>query len=216
MKDKKSSIGGIEANIVVLICYLGALLLAWFYDTKMISWLLPLIVYIVERDNAFIKKHSAQASVLYLFYSIISIIIMFISISMFNITNIFSLNLTNFTGSLLMASTISMIAMLILIVITILTVIVSSKVWHYEDYDIPFIKVFVKPFRKFIDKIMNGNKDKNENIEPEEIIVSSELKTSENDVVLEDDIEVINDANETVSKKIEKDKSSKAKKKEDK
>lgn len=207
MDNKKSSIGGIEANIVVLICYLGGLLLAWFYDTKILAWLLPLIIYIVERENEFVKKHAAQASVLYFIYSMISLIIMFMSISMFNISNIFTMNLTNFEGSLLMASTLSMIAMLILVVITILSVIVSSKVWHYEDYDIPFVKYFVKGFRKFMDNLMKS-KVKETTQDEDNIIVSSELKENEKEVMLEEDSlvivkEEINDK-EKKEKKIDK------------
>ena len=189
MINKKSSLGGIDANIVVLICYLGALLLAWFGDTKFLAWLVPLVIYIIERDNEFVKKHAAQASVLYFGYSMVSLIIMFMAISMFNITDIFSMNLDNFSGSLLMASTLSMFAMLVLVVVTILTAIVASKVWHYEDYDIPFVKLFVKSFRKFMDKLMNNNQNKKEENNTDEIIVDTEINEEESvsNEVKEDD-----------------------------
>lgn len=196
MNNKKSSIGGVEANIIVLICYLGALLLAWFNDTRFLAWLLPLIIYIVERNNEFIKKHSAQACILYFIYSMISIVIMFMSISMFNITNIFTMNLVNFSGSLLMASTLSMIAMLVLVIITILTVIVASKVWHYEDYDIPFVRYFIKRFRNFMDKLIkeNSKKEDKDNNDDNNVIISEEIKIEDKEVVLEDDAEIIMEA----------------------
>lgn len=200
MINRKSSIGGIETNIIVLVCYLGALLLAWFNDTKFLAWLLPLIIYIVERDNEFIKKHSAQATILYFNYSFICLIIMFVSISMFNISNIFTMNLENFSGSLLLASSLSMIALLFLIIITIITAIVASKVWHYEDYDIPFIKSFVKSFRRFIDKLINNNS----NNSSDDVIISGECR--DDDIKIEDDSLII----------IEKDIDDKKKKKDDK
>lgn len=208
MINRKSSIGGIETNIVVLVCYLGALLLAWFNDTKFLAWLLPLIIYIVERDNEFIKKHSAQATVLYFNYSFICLVIMFASISMFNISNIFTMNLENFSGSLLLASTLSMVALLLLIIVTILTAIVASKVWHYEDYDIPFVKHFVKSFRRFIDKLIDNGSSKKSNTE-DDVIISGDFNINENDVNIEDDSLII------IEKEIE-DKKSNKKKKDDK
>ena len=209
MKNRKSSIAGIEANIVVLICYLGALFLSWFYDTKILAWLLPLIIYIIEKDNEFRKKQSAQACILYFCYTIINLIIMFVSIHYFNIQNIYTFNLTNFSGSLLMASILIMIAMSILVLVTIITVIVVSKVWNYEDYELPFIKKYINKFRKFIDKIINdNNKENKEYDENNDIILSGEIK-DEDEIKIEDDTEIIiekeiEDTNKTKKKNKEK------------
>ena len=189
MKNKKTSIGGVDANIVVLMCYLGALSLSLFYDTKMLAWLLPLIIYIIERENEFVKKHAAQACVLYFFYSMISLIIVLISIHSFNISNIFTLNLNNFNGSLFMASILSLIAMLIFVVVTVISVIICSKVWHYEDYNVHFLDFFVRRFRKFMDNIIDSNDGGKAN-KGNDIIISEEIK-EDDDVTIEDDSEII-------------------------
>ena len=191
MKNKKKSIGGIDANIILLICYLGPLFFSWFSGTRFVAWLIPIIIYILERNNKFVKKHAAQASILYLGYSIISIVIMFMSVIMFDNPNVFILNLENFSGSLLMATMASMSSLFVLIVVTILTVIVSSKVWHYEDYDIPFIRLFINSFEKFMDMLMkNDSQNKREDVD-DEIIVSSELEADKKEVIIEEDSDVI-------------------------
>lgn len=177
MKNKKSSISGIDSNIIVLICYLGALLLSWVDEAKYLAWLLPLIVYIIERDSEFVKKHSAQATLLFAFYSFISIILTGLFVILFPNTNVFSVDLTNFAGSLLLFSTLSMISMLFLVVVSIFSIIAASKTWNYEDYNIPVIKKFISRFRKWMDKLMDSNKKEDDN----------------SDVIIEEDSEIIMD-----------------------
>lgn len=177
MKNKKSSISGIDSNIIVLICYLGALLLSWVDEARYLAWLLPLIVYIIERDSEFVKKHSAQATLLFAFYSFISIILTGLFVILFPNTNVFSVDLTNFAGSLLLFSTLSMISMLFLVVVSIFSIIAASKTWNYEDYNIPVIKKFISRFRKWMDKLMDSNKKEDDN----------------SDVIIEEDSEIIMD-----------------------
>lgn len=201
MKNKKSSISGIDSNIIVLICYLGALLLSWVDEAKYLAWLLPLIIYIIERDSEFVKKHSAQATLLFAFYSFVSIILTGLFMILFPNTNVFSADLTNFAGSLLLFSTLSMISMLFLVVVCILAIIAVSKTWNYEDYNIPVIKKFISRFRKWMDKLMESNKKEENN----------------SDVIIEEDSEIIMDVDieENGDKKDKKNINKDKKKKED-
>lgn len=201
MKNKKSSISRIDSNIIVLICYLGALLLSWVDETKYLAWLLPLIVYIIERDSEFVKKHSAQATLLFAFYSFVSIILTGLFMILFPNTNVFSADLTNFAGSLLLFSTLSMISMLFLVVVCILAIIAVSKTWNYEEYNIPVIKKFISRFRKWMDKLMESNKKEENN----------------SDVIIEEDSEIIMDVDieENGDKKDKKNINKDKKKKED-
>lgn len=201
MKNKKSSISRIDSNIIVLICYLGALLLSWVDETKYLAWLLPLIVYIIERDSEFVKKHSAQATLLFAFYSFVSIILTGLFMILFPNTNVFSADLTNFAGSLLLFSTLSMISMLFLVVVCIFAIIAVSKTWNYEEYNIPVIKKFISRFRKWMDKLMESNKKEENN----------------SDVIIEEDSEIIMDVDieENGDKKDKKNINKDKKKKED-
>ncbi len=174
MKNRKSSISSIDANIIVLACYLFSLLLSWLNEARYIAWLFPMIIYIIERKSEFVKKHSAQATILFGLYTIFSIIYTFIFIILFPEVNIFDINLSNFAGSLLLLTTLIALSFAILIVITIISIIAVSKTWHYEEYNIPLVNKLVPRFKKIMDKIMQNNNKKDK-----DIIIDTEIEEKE-------------------------------------
>ena len=143
MKDNKSSILGIEGNVIVLVGYLGGLFLSWIIGINYFAWLLPLILYIIEKKNEFIKEQMAQATVLYIFVSIIMLIFNLIWIVMFPESYKLGLNLENFSGSTLIVSTMNILSVTIAIIITLIVINTSIKTWYYENYKIPIIRFFV-------------------------------------------------------------------------
>ena len=176
MKNKKSSISGIDANIIVLACYLLTLLLSWFNEIRYLAWLFPMIIYIIERKSEFVKKHSAQATILFGLYAIFSLIYTIVFIILFPEVNVFNVDLSNFAGYLLLLSSLSAFSIAILVVVTILSVIAVSKTWHYEEYNIPLINKLVPKFRNLMDKIMQNNNSKSKDIIIDTEIDDKELK----------------------------------------
>lgn len=173
MKDNKSSILGIEGNVIVLVGYLGGLFLSWIIGINYFAWLLPLILYIIEMKNEFIKEQMAQATVLYIFVSIIMSIFNLIWIIMFPESYKLGLNLENFSGSTLIVSTMNILSVTITIIITLIVINTSMKTWYYENYKIPIIRFFVPKFRSLLSKVITNsktNKEKNEEEKQEEVI----------------------------------------------
>lgn len=160
MKDNKSSIIGIDANVIVLVGYLGGLFLSWIIGINYFAWLLPLIIYIVEKKSEFIKDQMAQATILYIIVSIIMLIFNLIWIIIFPDSYKLGLNLDNFTGSTLIISTMNILSVTITIIITFIVIKTSMKIWYYENYKIPVIGLLIPNFRKILDKIINKNKNK--------------------------------------------------------
>lgn len=202
MNNKKSSISGIDANIIVLTSYLGALIFSLFSDIKFIAWLLPLVIYIIERSSEFVKKHAAQSTLLFATYSVISMIIAALSLIAFENTDIHNFDLTNFAGSLLLVSIINIISITALVIVIVFAIICTSKTYHYEDYDIPVIKNYLPKFRKFMDNLMNNNK----------------TSKQDSDIIIEEESEIIMDVeiedkfaneNELLKKKTKKEKDNK-------
>ena len=179
MKDNKSSISGIDANIIVLIGYLGGLFLTWIININYFAWILPLIIYIIEKKSEFVKDQMAQATILYILVSIITLIFNLIWIIMFPTSYNIGLNLNNFSGSTLVVSTMNILSVTITILITLVVVITSMKTWYYENYKMPVIGFFVPSFRNLLDKIISNKKNNNEGIHLEEEIQDSEKEKND-------------------------------------
>ena len=159
-KNNKSSISGIDANVIVLIAYLGGLLLTWITNLDYAAWIVPFIIYILERNSEFVKKQSAQATVFFIVTALISLIFNIIWLILFPTSYIVGTSLNNFTGSTLIMSIMSIISLLISISIVVIVIIISSKVWNYENYKIPVVNKLVPLFRNLVDKLIGNAFDK--------------------------------------------------------
>ncbi len=73
----KSSLG-MEANTLALLAYLGAIIfsllsfIAGFFGY--LTWIVPLVILIIEKSSGLVKFHAAQATILYAVSSILSVI----------------------------------------------------------------------------------------------------------------------------------------------
>ena len=63
-KNNKSSLN-ISENIVAIIPYLG-IILAYFEVTRWFCWVIPLIIFFVEKKSVLVKKHSVIAFLIYI------------------------------------------------------------------------------------------------------------------------------------------------------
>jgi len=55
----KSSLG-INANVLALIIYILLIFTSWLSFTKYLTWIIPLVFFIVERNSKFIKFYAVQ------------------------------------------------------------------------------------------------------------------------------------------------------------
>lgn len=159
MNNNKSSFFNINANIVVLIAYLGGLIFKWIDTACYFAWAIPLIIYLVESKNKFIKKQSAQATLLYLVSSILSIIV-YILLTIFAPSETKDIYNMIITGSLLLIAVIALISTLIAITITIFGVVAMIKTYNYEDYEIPYLSKYLSKFIKYLE-LLEGKTKKN-------------------------------------------------------
>ena len=156
-KKSKSTTFNINANILVLIAYAGGLLLTWIQTACYFAWGIPLIIYLTEEKNKFIKKQSSQATLLFLITSIISIIsyLLLILVSPDNYNNIYSLIVG---GNFIIIAALSVIISAVKIVVTIFTIVAIIKTWHYQDYEIPYLNKILPTFTKYLE-IIDGKKN---------------------------------------------------------
>ena len=159
MKKNKSSVLNLDANIVVLIAYLGGLIFKWLDTACYFAWAIPLIIYLIESKNKFVKRQSAQATLLYLVGSILSIIIYLLLIIFAPNENANIYNMI-ITGSLLLLGLISLLATIVAVTITIFAVVAIIKTYNYEDYNIPYLSKFLDKFIYYLE-VLEGKHNKN-------------------------------------------------------
>lgn len=70
----KSSIFGVDANIVALLTYFATMIIGWIPVINYVSFFAPLIIYILERNSSFVKFHAMQAFLLNALVKVVTII----------------------------------------------------------------------------------------------------------------------------------------------
>lgn len=158
---KKSSILNLDANIVVLIAYLGGLVFRWLHILCYLAWIIPLIIYLCESKNEFVKKQSAQATLLYLVSSLLSVAV-YILLIIFAPSKSQDIYNMIITGSLFLVGVISILATIIAITITIFGIVAIVKTYNYEDYEIPYLSKYLSKFRNYLEVLEGKNKKKEE------------------------------------------------------
>lgn len=156
MKPEKSSISGIDANKIVLVAYLGGLVLSWISGLNYFAWLLPLVIYLIEKDSEFVKQQSAQAFIIYVISAIVSIFFSLVGMILFKGAYIFDLDLFNFSGSLILLSLFKLVTIAFSLFITVIVIITTVKVWNYEKFELPLISMLTKSVRELLDKLTNS------------------------------------------------------------
>jgi len=136
----KSSIGNIDANVMALIAYGAAIVVIFIPGIKIIAWLAPIVIYILEKDSNFVKFHAMQAFLINIVGIIFSSIIFMIIGG--------SLGLMFFRplaygaiGTILLSAIITGI---VAIVITIFEIISMVKCYEYKEYEIPLIGIMAR------------------------------------------------------------------------
>ncbi|WP_346928505.1 DUF4870 domain-containing protein [Clostridium sp.] len=136
----KSSIGDIDANVMALIAYGAAIVVIFIPGIKIIAWLAPIVIYILEKDSNFVKFHAMQAFLINIVGIIFSSIIFMIIGG--------SLGLMFFRplaygaiGTILLSAIITGI---VAIVITIFEIISMVKCYEYKEYEIPLIGIMAR------------------------------------------------------------------------
>lgn len=157
MKSNKSSVFNLDANIVILIAYIGGLIFKWLDTACYFAWAIPLIIYLIESKNEFVKKQSAQAILLYLISSLLSILT-------YLLLTIFAPNETQdiysmiITGSLFLIGLVSILSTVVSVIITVFAIVATVKTYNYEDYDIPYLSNYLDKFREYLEKLEGKKK----------------------------------------------------------
>lgn len=146
----KSSIGGMDANIVALLAYLVALILNFIPGAHWFTWLVPLIFFFLEKNSMLVKFHAAQAFVLGAVAAIIYIVLDIISTAIaWSSVGSWLAGGWGFVGGIWAVAVIGAIVGILIAVFEILAMINAYK---YKEYSIPWIGGLAEKFSAKMNK----------------------------------------------------------------
>jgi len=140
-QPSNSKIGNIEAKYMILIAYFGATVLGLIPGVQYVAWLIPLIIYFVDKENKFIAFHAMQAFLLEIIVFIVVVIFAIISAvtAVGMVAGAATLNpyaLGAGAGVFIAASIITVVVGIIILIFAILSAVHGYK---YEIYEAPLV-----------------------------------------------------------------------------
>ena len=127
----KSSIGGLDANIMALIAYVGGAVIGWIPVLRYFAWLVPIVIFFMEKSSKFVKFHAAQASLLNVVGAVLSFIVYILLGGIIRAANPYAA-----LGTL---AIVGLLITIISILITIFSIIAVINAYKYKLYYIPII-----------------------------------------------------------------------------
>ena len=143
----KSSIANLDANLVALFVYLIPMLVGFAFHASALAWIIPLVVFFVEKDSDLVKFHCVQAVMLVFIPGVLSFIISMIT-AIIGGTAVVTGWFVSFSGimSLLTGSVFGIILLvfglitgIIALVFFVFKVIAMIKAYNYIAYEVPVI-----------------------------------------------------------------------------
>jgi uncharacterized membrane protein len=147
----KSSIGGMDANVCILIPLIIAMLMNTGDGSCWLAWLVPLIFLLIEKDSAMVKSLTIQVVVLCIIATIIYIILDIIT-AIANPIPYLGWGLLVGVGNPVAYWIIGAIKWAVKIVVDLLILKVIMSGYKWQEYTIPFIGGFVAKFSSMVNK----------------------------------------------------------------
>lgn len=132
VEPHKSSLG-MDANIAVIIAYLGGVVIGWLPTIGYIAWLVPLVVFLLEKDSEFVRFHAMQSLVLNAAGVLLGIIVSAFA-GIIATTILYSP-----VAGLGFLGLIGLISTIISIIILVFAILAVVNGYRYKEYRIPVI-----------------------------------------------------------------------------
>ena len=140
-EPSQSKIGGLDAKYMILIAYFGSFILGLIPGIQYVAWLIPLIIYFVDKDNKFIAFHAMQAFLLEIvvfIFTIILAIVTAVSIGTAAI-GLAAGNAVGYFGGMGAVAVFGVIFAIVAILVLIFSIIAAVHGYKYEIYEIKIV-----------------------------------------------------------------------------
>jgi len=135
VEPHKSSIGNMDANVMALVTYIAAIFVGFIPVLRYGAWLVPLVLYYMEKESDFVKFHAIQSLVLNIAGAVLGF---FVSVV---VGSIISASITTpYTAYAVFGLTgiIGLVTTVISIIIFIFAILAMVNAYKYKQYRIPF------------------------------------------------------------------------------
>ena len=136
-----SRLGNIDAKYMVLIAYFGGVLLGFIPGVQYASWIVPLVVFLVDKENKFIAFHAMQSLLLEVVGAIIYIVLGIIAVAA---AASMAVNPLAWGAGLGAAFAITGIIAVVGIVILVFAILAAINGYKYAIYEIPLVGKFAE------------------------------------------------------------------------
>lgn len=138
----KSSLGSMDANIMALIAYIGGAILSFIPFLGYVAWLVPLVIFFMEKNSTFVKFHAMQSFLLNIVGAILAILIAVIS----GIALAAARTADGAFAALGTIAFIGVIGTIISLVILVFAIIAIVNAYGYKLYKVPVIGNLAEKF----------------------------------------------------------------------
>lgn len=135
----KSSIGGVDANVMALLAYIASIVICWIPGIRYFAWLVPLVFFLVEKQSKFVKFHAMQSFILNVVCAVLAFLLSVVVGGIVTATLVRSYAYGYAYSSLGLLGVISFLTAAIGVVITVFAIIAMVKAYGYKEYHIPLI-----------------------------------------------------------------------------
>ena len=132
----KSSLGGLNANMMALICYLASIPLGWIPLVRYVAWLAPLALFLLEKESRFVKFHAMQSFLLHMVSAMLSFLV---SVVLGGILGISSISAATYYAAAGLAGIIGLLTTVISLVILVCAIIAMVGATKYKETQLPII-----------------------------------------------------------------------------
>ncbi len=133
VEPHKSSLG-MDANVAVLIAYLGGVVVGWIPVIRYAAFLVPLVIFILEKESKFVRFHAMQSFALNILGLVLGLL--------------FTLVTTIISGSiaysspgtaLALISAMGVLGIIVSLGILVLAIIAVVNGFQYKEYHLPVL-----------------------------------------------------------------------------
>ena len=140
-QPSQSKMGGIDAKYAILIAYLGSIVLGFIPGVQYVAWLVPLVIFFIDKENTFIAFHAMQSFLLGVVAAVIYIILAIIvfAATFGAIHGAAAFNPIGFGAGVVAVVITGIIAVIVGIFVLIMLILATVKGFNYEIYEIPLV-----------------------------------------------------------------------------
>ncbi len=125
---------GMEANIAVLIAYLGGVVISWIPYAGYVAFLVPLLIFILEKESGFVRFHAMQSFALNILGLILRLLIQLV------IMVVTPALLYSSPGAALgIIGAVGFIGTILSLAILVLAIIAVVNGFQYKEYKLPVL-----------------------------------------------------------------------------